>query len=39
MLADYASQAGNNDELQQIRQKYAEVAKSVGEKEKIPSLK
>jgi len=39
MLADYASQAGNNDEFQQNRQKYAEVAKSVGEKEKIPSLK
>jgi hypothetical protein len=39
MLADYTKHAGNENEYTVIKQKYAEVAKSVGEKEKLPAMK
>jgi hypothetical protein len=39
MLADYAQDLGNTTEYNSIKQQYAEVAKSVGEKEKLPAIK
>ncbi len=39
MLADYAKEIGQSKEYAIIKQKYAEVAKSVGEKEQLPSIK
>ena len=39
MLADYAKELGSSTEYTTIKQKYAEVAKSVGEKEKLPTMK
>lgn len=39
MLADYAKQTGQNQEYKTIKQKYAEVARSVGEKEQLPVIK
>jgi hypothetical protein len=39
MLADYTKGAGYSNDYTLIKQKYAEVAKSVGEKEKLPSMK
>jgi hypothetical protein len=39
MLADYAKEVGNSTEYNSIKQKYAEIARSVGEKEQIPTIK
>jgi len=39
MLADYAKQTGQAQEYKNIKQKYAEVARSVGEKEQLPVIK
>lgn len=39
MLADYAREIGHSKEYAVIKQKYAEVAKSVGEKEQLPTIK
>jgi hypothetical protein len=39
MLADYAREIGYSKEYTAIKQKYAEVAKSVGEKEQLPAIK
>jgi hypothetical protein len=39
MLADYAKELGNSTEYNSIKQQYAEVARSVGEKEKLPAMK
>jgi hypothetical protein len=39
MLADYAKELGNTTEYNSIKKQYAEVAKSVGEKEKLPTMK
>jgi hypothetical protein len=38
MLADYANKNGYTVEFNEIKQRYAEVAKSVGEKEQLPVL-
>lgn len=39
MLADYAQETGHGKEYGILKQKYAEVAKSVGEKEQLPTIK
>ncbi len=39
MLASYAKRTDHTEEYEVLRQKYAEVAKSVGESEKIPITK
>jgi hypothetical protein len=39
MLADYAQELGYSKQYGAIKQKYAEVAKSVGEREQLPSIK
>lgn len=39
MLADYARETGNTGEYAIIKQKYSEIAKSVGEKEQLPTIK
>jgi hypothetical protein len=39
MLADYAKETGNSNEYSAIKQRYAEIAKSVGEEEQLPAIK
>ena len=39
MLANYARETGNSGEYTTIKQKYSEIAKSVGEKEQLPTIK
>jgi hypothetical protein len=39
LIASYVSETGTKTELKSIKQSYAQIAKSVGEKEQIPGMK